>query len=128
MTPALRRVWWGLSAVLVLLVGWFVRSGTAPVEPASPGVARPVPAVVSTAAPVVDATTPATIEPSATALHGSDEVELCGGLWVKTTPDGSIDDEDFKRVVRLPEARASMLDSLRTDSRLAGRARRSIAW
>lgn len=116
MTPALRRVWWVLGAVLLALVGWFVRSGMAPVEPAPPTGARPVPTVVSSTAPVVDATVPATIEPSAAAPHGSDEVELCGGVWVKLKEDGTIDDDDFKRVVRLPEARARMLDALRAES------------
>ena len=115
MTPGLRRVWWAMGAVLVALVGWLVRSGMAPVEP-PPAVARPVPTFVSTAAPVVDASGSATIEPSGAVLHGSDEIELCGGLWVKLKDDGNIDVDDFKRVVRLSEARAQMLDALRADS------------
>lgn len=53
--------------------------------------------------------------PPASAAHGAGEIELCGGMWVKTGPDGSIDEDDFNRVADLPAARARLLDALRAD-------------
>ena len=121
MTPALRRVWWVLSALLLALVGWFVRSGMGGVD-AAPAVARPVPTVVRTDAPVAEATAPVPTESPEATPHGSDEVELCGGLWVKLKDDGNVDDDDLRRVVRLPEARAQLIAALRADASELARA------
>lgn len=113
----LQRAWWAMAAVVALVVAlWFVRTSITATEPAPPGAAPVVSNPFPDAAGVdamgfgVAAASPGSSE------HGADEIELCGGLWVKTQPDGNIDDNDFKRVVRLPEARARMLDALRADT------------
>ena len=116
MTPALRRVWWVLSALLLALVGWFVRSGMVGVDATPLVVVRPVPTVSRTDAPVADATGPAMPESPEAAPHGSDEIEVCGGLWVKLKDDGNVDEDDLRRVVRLPEARAQLIAALRADT------------
>jgi len=122
-TPALRRLWWVSGASLLALIGWFVRSGVVAADAAPSPIARPVPGVVfddtATLADAIGATAP---EPPATASHGSDEVELCGGLWVKLKDDGSVDDDDLRRTVRLPEARARVIEALRADSSELARA------
>lgn len=116
MTPALRRVWWVLSALLLALLGWFVRSGMVGVDATPLVVVRPVPTVSRTDAPVADATALATTESPEAAPHGSDEIELCGGLWVKLKDDGNVDEDDLRRVVRLPEARAQLIAALGADT------------
>jgi hypothetical protein len=110
------RAWWALAAVLAAVVAlWFVRTPLVSTDdvPASdaPALSNAAPDSVAVDAMAlgVAAASPGWAE------HGADEIELCGGLWVKTKPDGNIDDDDFKRVARLPEARARMLDALRAD-------------
>ncbi|MEP6875705.1 MAG: hypothetical protein ABI887_15200 [Burkholderiales bacterium] len=113
----MRRAWWPLGVMFALVVVlWFVRTTLIPDEAASPDDA---PALAS-AAPESATRDAMTLEnPAASresAEHGADEIELCGGLWVKTRADGNIDDDDFKRVLRLPEERARMLEALRAES------------
>jgi hypothetical protein len=115
-TPALRRIWWVLGAVLVALVGWFVRSGMGGVDAAPLSVARPVPRLVAADSPMTAAAVATTPEVPAATPHGSDEIELCGGLWVKLKDDGNVDEDDLRRVVRLPEARAQLTAALRADA------------
>jgi len=112
--PALRRVWWVLGAATLALMLWFIRSGRVRGEAVPPVAAAPA----SPAAPteLSAASVPASSEASTTAAHGSDEIELCGGVWVKAAPDGSVDAEDLARVTRWPELRARLVDRLRADS------------
>ena len=49
-------------------------------------------------------------------VHGDDEIELCGGLWVKATPEGLADEDDLRRVTRLPELRGRLIDELGSGS------------
>jgi len=111
--PALRRAWWVLGAATFALLLWFiwsgrVRDGALPPVEAAPALATPPTELP--AAPVSASSGPAT-----TAVHGSDEIELCGGVWVKAAPDGSVDAEDLARVTRWPELRAQLIDRLRAD-------------
>lgn len=114
MTPTLRRVWWVMGAATLALMLWFIWSGRVHDEPEPPAAAEAVPAASPPDAPVH--APPESTDLPVAAVHGSDEIELCGGQWVKAKPDGSIDDEDFARVVRLPEARARVIDDLRADT------------
>lgn len=111
------RARWALGfAVFALAVAlWVYRAQRPLTEPAPPaqaaGAAAPAPAAssgVDGAALPVPATEPAT-------AHAGDEVELCGGVWVKLKPDGAIDEDDLQRVARLPEARTRLIDELRAD-------------
>ena len=114
MTPSLRRVWWLLGAATLAVALWFIWSGRVRDEPVPAGAARAAPAA---SRPEVSAlsVSESTGLPLA-AVHGSDEIELCGGLWVKAKPDGSVDDDDLARVTHLPEARARLIDGLRADT------------
>ena len=114
MTPALRRVWWLLGAATLAVTLWFIWSGRVRDEP--------VPVSAATAAPAAGRPEVSVLSVSESnglplvAAHGSDEIELCGGLWVKAKPDGSVDDVDLARVTHLPEARARLIDDLRADT------------
>jgi hypothetical protein len=57
------------------------------------------------------ATAPAALP--ANASRAADEVELCGGGWVRTAVDGTVDEADLRRVARVPETRDRLLASLR---------------
>ena len=46
-----------------------------------------------------------------------DEVQVCGGAWVKRLPDGAPDSADIERATGLPEVRAQVIAALRADSR-----------
>ena len=113
MRPALRRVWWGLGAATLAVMLWFIWSGRVRVQPGPPRVTTAVPAATPAEASALAASSPTGA--AGRAAHSSGEIEVCGGAWVKSRPDGTIDDDDFKRVVNLPEARARMLDELRAD-------------
>jgi hypothetical protein len=99
-----------LVAVIALLFVVFSRPG----EPA-------VVAVTAGAAPVfelplVDAPPQSTAAPSAVESaegHGPDEVQLCGGAWVRMDPDGTMNDADFERAAHDPKARERILSSMR---------------
>ena len=113
----MQRAWWALAAVFALVLAlWFVRTPITATDDAPPGAAPVVSNPFPDAAGVDAIGFGVAAAPPGSAEHGADEIELCGGLWVKTKPDGNIDDDDFKRVVRLPEARARMLDALRADT------------
>jgi hypothetical protein len=58
----------------------------------------------------------------ASQLHGVDEVQMCGGAWVRTTADGSLDQDDFSNATRLPQARARILSTMRSGGGDLGRA------
>ncbi len=113
----MQRAWWALGAVFALVVAlWFVRTPITATEDGPQNVATAVSNAVSETRPVDAMAFEAAATSRGSAERAGDEIELCGGLWVKTKPDGNIDEDDFKRVARLPEARARMLDELRADT------------
>ena len=114
MNPALRRAWSVLGAATLALMLWFIWSGRVRDEAVPPVVAEP--ALTTTPTEMSALSVPASSGLPTPAAHGSDEIELCGGVWVKAAPDGSVDAEDLARVTRLPELRARLIDSLRADS------------
>ena len=102
----------GVFGVVLLL--WFVEtrapaSETASLARAATGLSAVAVIDGSDAEPVPPAA------PTAPSAHPVDEIELCGGMWVKTTPDGSVDDDDLRRVTRLEEVRAQLMAELRAD-------------
>lgn len=114
MTPALRRVWWLVGAATLAVTLWFIWSGRVRDEPAPVDAAKAAPAA---SRPEVSALSVSESNGlPLTAAHGSDEIELCGGLWVKAKPDGSVDEDDLSRVTHLPAARARLIDDLRADT------------
>ena len=63
---------------------------------------------------------------TADAVARVDEISMCGGQWVKTRADGSIDEADFARAAKLPEARERLLASLEADG--SDYARAAAVW
>ena len=57
-----------------------------------------------------------TAEQGTASLHGADEIQICGGGWVKTQADGSLDQADIERATRLPEARLRVVAKLKSDN------------
>ena len=112
-----RRWRWVLGAccsVVVVIALLFVVFG----RPEAPD-AR---VVAAAAAPIVEAATfdVALPEPmlaaSATAdadAHGTDEVQVCGGAWVKTEADGSLAAAEIERATNAPQTRERIVASLR---------------
>ena len=113
-----RRAWLALAAFAAVCASvatlWFTRAPSAPPDAVLPA---PAPARAASAASL-HAAAVAPVLPAAlpvSAAHRADQIELCGGIWVKTGPDGRIDEDDFNRVADLPGARARLLDALRAD-------------
>ncbi len=101
------------TATLALML-WFIWSGRVRDEPV-----RPVVAAAASAPTGFEVSALAVSGSNSLAMpdmHGSDEIELCGGLWVKASSDGSVDQEDLARVARLPQARERLTAQLRADS------------
>jgi hypothetical protein len=48
--------------------------------------------------------------------HGVDEVQVCGGAWVRAQPDGSIDRAEFERAAQLPQWRERILATLQSSA------------
>ena len=48
--------------------------------------------------------------------HDIDEIQVCGGGWVRVQADGALDEADLERATRLPEARARIVAALRADT------------
>jgi hypothetical protein len=55
-------------------------------------------------------------------LHGADEVQMCGGAWVRTTADGLVDQRDFLNATRVPQLRARILSNMNSSEGEVGRA------
>ena len=66
----------------------------------------------------------ASVASDASLGHGPDEVQVCGGAWIKFESDGSFDQAEFERATQLPRARAAILAKLNAEpdemTRLAG--------
>lgn len=54
--------------------------------------------------------------PSDERAPGVDEIQLCGGAWVKVQADGALDQADLERATHLPQARARISAALRADT------------
>lgn len=110
-----RRERWTLGIALLLALGvmiWFVQAANERAV-AEPAVRVRANAMIPSELPI-EPLSAASPEPGATApAHGPDEIELCGGVWVKTKPDGEFDQDELNRAIRLPEARARLVDDLR---------------
>lgn len=112
-----RRWRWALGACCALLVAialLFVMSAT---RRAEADVAPGVPVVNE--APLLEGVTPVAVaEPSADTVtpegpaRGADEIQVCGGAWVKANPDGSFDQTEFERATQLPAMRARVLTNM----------------
>jgi hypothetical protein len=112
-TPALRRAWWVVGTLAAAVLLWFVWSVRVQVGPSAP---IPAPTLAVAAPVAVDSSVASEpMAPETPSTHGEDEIELCGGLWVKAKEDGSVDAEDLSRVAHLPEARARLQRALRND-------------
>ena len=51
-----------------------------------------------------------------------EQMQLCGGAWVKVGSDGTLDQADLERAARLPEVRQRILAAMRADASDAARA------
>lgn len=54
--------------------------------------------------------------------RGADEVQVCGGAWVKLDPSGQPDTADMSRITHDPKARAGILDRMRASPNELARA------
>lgn len=107
-----------LAVVVLVLAAIVFRHGSAghgSVEPVEqvPAVMGLRPTEVIQPAPLAGSA-PSVAE-SAAGLRGVDEIQICGGAWVKTQSDGSLDDADIERATRLPQARLRVVAGLKSD-------------
>jgi hypothetical protein len=105
---------WSLVACLVVVIAALAWFGRRPVDSGHDG-ARSVLAMARAASGAPSAYAAGALALAASASHGAEEIELCGGRWFKLNPDGSGDTEAFERVIGLPEARAALMEALRAD-------------
>lgn len=102
----------GCVAAIVLAVLFVLLASRA--ESAS--VAAPRERVKAAGAEAGDAGPAAQSEPFAAILsepRAADEVQVCGGAWIKTKADGSFERADFERATGLPQVRERILARLR---------------
>ena len=116
-----RRWRWAIALACAVVLGLallFVASArhAAEVAPVVPGVQAPVAAVTA------DEPVPEAVATAASASHGADAVQVCGGAWVKTQADGSLDPAEFERATQLPQARERILAKLRASPNELARA------
>jgi hypothetical protein len=104
----------GACAVVVALGLVFV--GLTRLEGGAASAATPAIARAAAVAPRNAVARPDPPEPAASAAerHASDEVQVCGGAWVRTEPDGSFDRAEFERATGLPRQRERVLAALRS--------------
>ena len=104
-----RRRWLRAAAALVLIGGSFL---SAVLSPSSHEAAWRPTEVAARAAPTEtlpgpgNAAVAAAEQVAATKPHGADEVELCGGLWLKLDPNGWPDETELSNLTQEPKARA----------------------
>ena len=119
-----RRWRWALAGgsalVLMLFIALLVAgrrddASTTP-RPESRAPRAPVPLGSAAVATALARTPPQQVAMPAPA-RDVDEVQVCGGAWVKRLPDGAPDPADLERATGLPEARARVVAALRADSR-----------
>jgi hypothetical protein len=113
------RRWFVLASVLLLMaVLWWDTRGVGELPAAGPEfAAAPVPSIgIPSAGPLIHT------EPAAAAIPARqgekrlpevDEIEVCGGAWVRVQADGVLDQADLDRATRLPQARARIVAALR---------------
>ena len=110
----------GCALVLALLVGFVVVGlGVIPVaELAQTGIDSAPPMALAPAARVEPPARGAFARaprPIAIEARGPDEVQVCGGAWVRARPDGSLDSREVMRAAAPPAARERVLAALRND-------------
>ena len=101
-----RRWRWALGAGCAFVVGLavlFVVAARSVEAPRTLDAAAAVPieeTVAMEQAPAVELRAPLAAMAD---VRGADEVQVCGGAWVRTLPDGSLDPAAFARAAHLPE-------------------------
>jgi hypothetical protein len=99
-----------------LLLSWFVFFGGAPPGAFAADVAPQTTARPSVAAEVgIDEPAPSPAE-GVVAAHAIDEVQVCGGAWVKLQADGAVDNDDFERAAQMTQGRERILAALRAST------------
>ena len=115
-----RRGRWALAgggALLLALMLAFWWAGRSAASAAPPPVALAKIPVGHDLAAAVPSPLPRPAAPSPAPSRGADEVQVCGGAWVRLQPDGTPDLADIERATGLPEARAKVIKALRADPR-----------
>lgn len=103
-----------LVAVLWLVVVIVARGGHRP-DGARPAamVARPQDGAGASSAPKAHEASFGAPTRSPPADPHADEVQVCGGAWLRTKPDGSVDEDDLTRATDAPDARQRVVAALR---------------
>lgn len=120
---ALRRRWFLLAAGVLLLMAllWWAprRVGDLPAADQE-SAAAPAPSIAaSSQAPLPETQRDAAVIPARQGeqrLPEVDEIEVCGGAWVKVQADGVLDQADLDRATRLPHPRERIVAAMRADS------------
>ena len=109
-----RRWRWaiGLACAFAVALGLLFVVAARPVDVV---VARAAPAIVETAT-LAASPVPQAPAPAAFRAHGADEIQVCGGAWLKAEADGSFDAADLERATRFPQARQRTLAALRSNA------------
>ena len=105
-----------IAAITVLALGWRFLASRQDIE------AGPKPSAdairnerVALPAIAVAARSLAPAAPDPALAHAPDEVQICGGAWIRGEPDGSVNQADFERATQLPKARAAILAKLNAE-------------
>ena len=115
-----RRWRWAIAALcgLVVLLVVFViaaRGGDRPDGARPATAARPQDGAGASIAPKAHEASVGAPTRSPPADPHADEVQVCGGAWVKTQGDGSIDQGDLIRATNEPDARKRVVAALRAE-------------
>lgn len=116
------RRWFVLASVLLLMeLLWWATRGVGELPAAGPeSAAAPTPSIrPSSQGPLPDTQRSAAVIPARQGekrLPEVDEIEVCGGAWVRVQADGVLDQADLDRATRLPQARARIVAAMRVDA------------
>lgn len=120
---ASRRRWFLLAAGLLLLMAalWWAtrRVGDLPADGPESAAAPASSIGASSQGPLPDTQRVASVIPARQGeqrLPEVDEIEVCGGAWVRVQADGVLDQADLDRATRLPQARARIVAAMRVDA------------
>lgn len=106
-----------LVLALVLAMGtalWLMRRAAAP-APANRGVWAAVLAGATAARGSTPEAAAVAASGRAAAGYGPNEVEICGGIWIKPDAAGEVDEAEVNRLTRVDELRARVRDGLAAD-------------